>query len=75
MPQEKSFIDILDYCLKYKNISPPVFNKTGMQIREEVAREEPDNRVIEKIITCDQALTSEVLRTAHSVFFKGLSLK
>lgn len=73
MPQEKSFIDILDYCLKHKNISPPVFNKTGMQIREEVAREEPDNRVIEKIITCDQALTSEVLRTANSVFFKGLS--
>lgn len=73
MSEEKSYIDILDYCLKNKNIAPPVFNKTGIQIQQEVASKNPNNDVIERLITYDQALTSQVLRLANSVFFKGLT--
>ncbi len=73
MGRETSFIDILDYCLEQKKIAPPVFNRTGLQIQQEVMREEPDPRTIEQLITFDPALTSQILRIANSAFFKGLS--
>ncbi len=73
MSREPSFVDILDYCLQKKKISPPVFNRTGLQVQQEVAREEPDPRVIEQLITYDPTLTSQILRIANSAFFKGLS--
>ncbi len=73
MGGETSFIDILDYCLAQKKIAPPVFNRTGLQVQQEVAAADPDPRVIEQLITYDPTLTSQILRIANSVFFKGLS--
>ncbi|MDH4317724.1 MAG: HDOD domain-containing protein [Desulfobulbaceae bacterium] len=73
MEQEKSFIEILDESLQNKKFTPPVFNRTGLQIQEQLGSENPDIRVVEKLITCDQTLTSQVLRMANSAFFRGIS--
>lgn len=44
-----------------------------MRIQEEVAKEDPDVQLIEKSICSDQTLTTQVLRTANSAFFRGLN--
>ncbi|MDH3347801.1 MAG: HDOD domain-containing protein [Desulfobulbaceae bacterium] len=73
MKQNKSFIEILDENLQKKEITPPVFDRTGLQIQQKLATETPDIKAIEKLITCDQTLTSGVLRMANSAFFRGIS--
>jgi putative nucleotidyltransferase with HDIG domain len=44
-----------------------------MRVQQEVAKEDPNVRLIEKIICSDQTLTTQVLRTANSAFFRGLN--
>jgi len=70
--EKRSFVDILDEHIKSEKTVLPPFNKTGLRIRQEVAKEEPEISVIEKLISCDQSLTSQVLRTANSAFYSGL---
>ncbi|MBI5593903.1 MAG: HDOD domain-containing protein [Deltaproteobacteria bacterium] len=73
MKPSNSFLDIVQAYLKSDKVVLPVFNQTGMRVQQEVAKEDPDVRRIEKIICSDQALTTQVLRTANSAFFRGLN--
>jgi HD-like signal output (HDOD) protein len=72
MRPEQSFIEIVDHSITSKDARLPVFSPTAMRIQQEVAKEEPDVRFIEKLIVSDQSLTAEVLRVSNSSFFKGL---
>jgi HD-like signal output (HDOD) protein len=56
-----------------KTLKLPAFNATALRIQREVAKEEPDSRLIEKLIVSDQSLTGEVLRVSNSSFYKGLT--
>jgi putative nucleotidyltransferase with HDIG domain len=73
LDQKDSFLDIVQTFLKNDKVSLPVFSQTGLRIQQEIAKEDPDTRLIEKIICTDQALTTQVLRTANSAFFRGLN--
>jgi HD-like signal output (HDOD) protein len=73
MRQAKSLIDLIEEKLNDARTVLPVFDKTGFQIQQEVARTEPDVSRIERLITGDQALTGEVLKTANSAFYRGLT--
>lgn len=73
MERNNSFLDIVQAYLNSDKAVLPVFNQTGLRVQQEVAREDPDLRTIETLISSDQALTTQVLRTANSAFFKGLS--
>ena len=73
MNQPRSLIDLIEEKLNDDRTVLPVFDKTGLQVQQEVAKEEPDVQRIEKLITGDQALTSQVLKTANSAFYKGLT--
>ena len=51
----------------------PAFDATALRIQKEVAKTEPDSRLIEKLIVSDQSLTGEVLSVSNSSFYKGLT--
>lgn len=73
MEKTDSFLEIVQAYLNSNKAVLPVFNQTGMRVQQEVSKEDPDVRTIETLISSDQALTTQVLRTANSAFFKGLS--
>ncbi len=72
MNQDKSFIEIVDTHLASSNARLPVFNATALRIQQEIAKDESDLQVIEKLIVSDQALTAKVLSVSNSSFYKGL---
>jgi len=72
MHQDKSFIEILDQHLASSDARLPVFNTTALRIQQEIANEEPELSLIEKLIVSDQSLTAKVLSVSNSAFYKGL---
>jgi len=72
MHQDSSFIEIVDKRLASSDTRLPVFNTTALRIQEEIAKEEPDLRSIEKLVASDQSLTAKVLSVSNSSFYKGL---
>jgi HD-like signal output (HDOD) protein len=73
MNQQTSFIEIIDKQLASSNARLPVFNTTALRIQQEIAKEEPDIRLIERLIVSDQSLTAKVLSVSNSSFYKGLN--
>lgn len=73
MRKSRSLIDLIEEKLNDDRTVLPVFDQTGLRIQKEVARDEPDVNRIEKLVTGDQALTTQVLKTANSAFYKGLT--
>ena len=73
MTSPTSFIEIVENRIMSNAARLPVFNTTAARIQQEIGREEPDLRLIEKLIVSDQALTAEVLRFSNSSFYKGLT--
>ena len=72
MDQDQSFIEIVNTHLASSDARLPVFNTTALRIQQEIAKEEPDIRLIEKLIVSDQSLTAKVLSVSNSSFYKGL---
>jgi HD-like signal output (HDOD) protein len=73
MKQEESLIEIADeFITDDKTVLLP-FDRNTLRIQQEIAKEDPDTRLIEKLIASDPALTSQVLRLANSAFYKGLT--
>ncbi len=72
MSNQASFIEIVNSYLNSDKAQLPVFNTIALKIQREIAKEEPNVRRVEKLITSDQALTSEVLKVSNSSFYKGL---
>ena len=73
MAEQESFIEIIDKQLTSSDARLPVFNSTAMRVQQEIAKEEPDIRLIEKLIVSDQSLTAKVLSVSNSSFYKGLN--
>ena len=72
MKQEESLLDIAqEYMVSDQTVLLP-FDRNALRIQQEVAKDAPDGRMIEKLIVSDPALTSQVLRMANSAFYKGL---
>lgn len=73
MNPTQSFIDIIDNLIAKSEVRLPVFNTTAARIQQEIGKEEPNVKLIEKLITSDQALTAQVLSVSNSSFYKGLT--
>ena len=73
MGSAPSFIEIVENRIAGNSVRLPVFNTTAARVQQEIGREEPDLRLIEKLIVSDQALTAEVMRFSNSSFYKGLT--
>jgi HD-like signal output (HDOD) protein len=73
MKSGESLIEIIDNLIVTRKARLPVFDATAARIQREIGRQDPDLRLIEKLIVSDQALTAEVLRISNSSFYKGLT--
>jgi HD-like signal output (HDOD) protein len=68
-----SLIDVINRFIESDSVVLPVFNSASSRIQQEIAKNEPSTQVIEKIITSDQALATQVLKIANSSFYRGLN--
>ncbi len=73
MSKESSFIDIVNQYIESDKVTLPVFSSAAMRINQELAKKEPAIGVVEKIITTDQSLSTQVLKIANSSFYKGIA--
>ena len=73
MEAESSLVGMIDHFVASKKVKLPAFNATALRVQKEVAKAEPDSRLIEKLIVSDQSLTGEVLSVSNSSFYKGLT--
>jgi len=73
MNTDKPLVEMIHKHITTKRVKLPAFNGTALRIQKEIAKEEPDTRLIEKSIVSDQSLTGEVLRVSNSSFYRGLS--
>jgi HD-like signal output (HDOD) protein len=73
MIADSSLTGMIGKFVTTKRVKLPVFNSTALRIQREIAKMEPDIRLIEKLIVSDQSLTGEVLRVSNSSYYKGLS--
>nr|WP_321465606.1 HDOD domain-containing protein [uncultured Desulfobulbus sp.] len=67
-----SLIDVINRFIESDSVVLPVFSSAAARIQQEIAKNEPNIQVIEKIITSDQALSTQVLKIANSAFYRGL---
>ena len=67
-----SLLDVINRYIAADTLSLPVFNNAAVRLQRELGKPEPDLRVIEQVITSDQALSSQVLKIANSAFYRGL---
>jgi len=68
-----SLVDVIHRFIASDAASLPVFNSAAARIQQELAKKEPSVPIIEKVITSDQALSTEVLKIANSPFYRGLA--
>ena len=73
MNGEKGLLEIVQECLRTNNVQLPVFSETSQRLQQELHKDSPDLEGIENLITRDQSLTAQVLRTANSPFYRGLA--
>lgn len=66
-------IDVINRFIESDKVVLPVFNSAAASIQQELAKYEPNIQVVEKIITADQALATQVLKIANSSFYRGLN--
>ena len=72
MPQKPvSIIDLIKQQIK-KEESLPVLNPKAAKIQAEATRTDPDFEELSRLIRMDPTLTTQILKTANSPFYKGL---
>ncbi len=71
MESKTSIIDMIKEQVK-KQESLPVLNPKGMEIQQEATKGVPDFKKLSALIRMDPTLTSQVLKTANSPFYRGL---
>ncbi len=70
---ETSFVDEIEKCIAAGEAALPVFSPTALKVQQELAKKEPDTNTLERLITGDQSLSSQILRMANSTFYRGLT--
>jgi len=71
MQQKTSIIDIIKQQIK-KEDSLPVLNPKALNIQGEATKKDPDFNILARMIRMDPTLTSQILKTANSPFYRGL---
>jgi HD-like signal output (HDOD) protein len=72
MQERQTFIDSIKAFMGSNKAILPVFSAIGLRIQREAAKDDPDIKVIEEMITREPTLTSQVLHISNSVFYKGV---
>ena len=72
MKNQEKFFTQLNKLLDAEQGTLPIFSAVSIQLQLELVKDQPDLKIIEKLIVEDQALSSTVLRLANSARFFGL---
>jgi len=73
LQKDLPFLDIIDHFIESDKVTLPPFDKTAFKIQQEIQKTDITFSRIEKLISEDPAISSQILKLANSVFFKGLS--
>jgi len=71
MPQQVSIIEMIKQQIK-KEESLPVLSPKALTIQKEALKQDPDFGVLTELIRMDPTLTTQILKTANSPFYRGL---
>ncbi len=71
MTPQDSIIEIIKKQIQ-KAESLPLLSPEAMEIQEEATKPDPDFRTLTRLISRDLTLTSQILKTANSPFYRGL---
>jgi HD-like signal output (HDOD) protein len=72
MTSERSFAAVLQNYIESERFSLPVFSPVSLRVQRELVKREPHFRTVEKLISADQSLSSNILKVANSSLYRGL---
>jgi putative nucleotidyltransferase with HDIG domain len=73
MPQDGVLLDRIVEMIESGGLILPVYDPIAIRLQEAIASKTEDMLEIESLILSDQALAAEILRSANSPFYCGLS--
>jgi HD-like signal output (HDOD) protein len=73
MTNASNFVTVLKKYIESEGVSLPVFDPVSLRIQQELVKKEPNLRTIEKLISGDQSLSSNILKVANSSRYQGLT--
>jgi len=73
MSQEQSIVDLIKGELASGTASIPVFNAVAVRLQQVLARPNFSLEEVNRLISADTGLVSQVLRVANSSYYSGLS--
>lgn len=71
--EEKSIAEVIEERIAQGGIELPVFHPVAMKIQSLMSRDDYNTNDIAKLIHQDQSLATQVLKSANSSFYTGLS--
>ncbi len=72
MENKEKVFSHLNKSLESEEGTLPIFSAVSVRIQIELIKDLPDLKLIEKLITEDQSLSSSILKLANSVIFSGI---
>jgi len=72
MENKEKIFSHLNKSLESEQGTLPIFSAVSVRIQIELIKDLPDLKLIEKLITEDQSLSSSILKLANSVIFSGI---
>jgi HD-like signal output (HDOD) protein len=73
MTEETSIVDVIKARLASGTLSVPVFHAVALRLQQVLSRPDFSIDDVHQLINADPGLASQVLRTANSAFYAGLS--
>ena len=71
MTNENNFIQVLKKHIESERFALPIFDPVSLRIQQELSKKEPNLRTVEKLVSGDQSLSSNLLKVANSSMYKG----
>jgi len=72
MTNEHNFLKVLKKYIESERFSLPIFDPVSLRIQQELIKKEPNLRTIEKLVSGDQSLSSNLIKVANSSMYRGL---
>jgi HD-like signal output (HDOD) protein len=73
MTEQTSIVDVVRARLASGTLSVPVFHAVALKLQQVLLRPDFSIEDVHQLINADPGLASQVLRTANSAFYAGLS--
>lgn len=72
MADGNTFVAALKKEIESEQFTLPIFDSVSLRIQMELIKKNPDFHAVEKLIIADQSLSSNLLKIANSVRYRGL---